>query len=182
MGMKNKKAQSAMEYLMTYGWAILIIAIVLAALFSLGIFSSSSFTGTTCIASSGFLCSSPVWTNGNFIASLGQSTGTGWTDVMFFFVPAGVSSPTAALTPPSSGNVLIAATGGNYIVGTSTGFTPGSSSFSSGQTESFTFNLGADGFPTAPGTSTTGTLWVQYTVPSASNLLSQIATTTLKES
>ncbi len=38
------QAQSAMEYLMTYGWAILIIAIVLGALFSLGVFSSSNFT------------------------------------------------------------------------------------------------------------------------------------------
>ena len=28
----SAKAQSAMEYLMTYGWAILIIAVVLAAL------------------------------------------------------------------------------------------------------------------------------------------------------
>ena len=37
------KAQSAMEYLMTYGWAILIIAIVLAALFQLGVFSSNTF-------------------------------------------------------------------------------------------------------------------------------------------
>ena len=35
------KGQSAMEYLMTYGWAILIIAIVLAALFSLGVFSGT---------------------------------------------------------------------------------------------------------------------------------------------
>ncbi len=38
------KLQSAMEYLMTYGWAILIIAIVLAALFQLGVFDSSTFT------------------------------------------------------------------------------------------------------------------------------------------
>ncbi len=30
------KLQSAMEYLMTYGWAILIIAVVLGALFELG--------------------------------------------------------------------------------------------------------------------------------------------------
>ena len=36
---KNFKLQSAMEYLMTYGWAILIIAVVLGALFSLGIFN-----------------------------------------------------------------------------------------------------------------------------------------------
>ena len=34
-----RKSQSAMEYLMTYGWAILIIAVVLGALFSLGIFN-----------------------------------------------------------------------------------------------------------------------------------------------
>ncbi len=36
-------AQSAMEYLMTYGWAILIIAVVLALLFQLGIFSGGNF-------------------------------------------------------------------------------------------------------------------------------------------
>jgi hypothetical protein len=38
-----RKLQSAMEYLMTYGWAILIIAVVLGVLFQLGVFSSSSF-------------------------------------------------------------------------------------------------------------------------------------------
>ncbi len=38
------KAQSAMEYLMTYGWAILIIAVVLGVLFQLGIFSGGTFS------------------------------------------------------------------------------------------------------------------------------------------
>ncbi len=40
------KQQSAMEYLMTYGWAILVIAIALAAMFQLGIFNSSALTPT----------------------------------------------------------------------------------------------------------------------------------------
>ena len=40
---RKLKSQSAMEYLMTYGWAILIIAIALSALFALGVFSPSSF-------------------------------------------------------------------------------------------------------------------------------------------
>ncbi len=40
------KLQSAMEYLMTYGWAILIIAVVLGALFELGFFNSSSLAPT----------------------------------------------------------------------------------------------------------------------------------------
>ena len=39
-------AQSAMEYLMTYGWAILIISIVLFSLFQLGVFNSSGSTPT----------------------------------------------------------------------------------------------------------------------------------------
>ncbi len=36
------KSQSAMEYLMTYGWAVLIIAAVLIALFSLGVFNTTN--------------------------------------------------------------------------------------------------------------------------------------------
>ncbi len=38
------RSQSAMEYLMTYGWAILIIAVVLGVLFQLGVFSGSALT------------------------------------------------------------------------------------------------------------------------------------------
>jgi hypothetical protein len=44
---KAKKAQSAMEYLMTYGWAILIVIIVAAALYALGVFNPATFTGRT---------------------------------------------------------------------------------------------------------------------------------------
>ena len=39
----DKRLQSAMEYLMTYGWSILLIVIVVAALYSLGVFSGGSF-------------------------------------------------------------------------------------------------------------------------------------------
>ncbi len=38
----SARLQSAMEYLMTYGWAILIIAVVLGALFGLGFFNSAN--------------------------------------------------------------------------------------------------------------------------------------------
>ncbi len=44
MSNQSERLQSAMEYLMTYGWAILIIAVVLGALFQLGIFNASTFT------------------------------------------------------------------------------------------------------------------------------------------
>ena len=42
----KRKAQAAMEYLMTYGWAILIVIIVAAAMYSLGIFNPATWTGT----------------------------------------------------------------------------------------------------------------------------------------
>lgn len=42
--MRVLKFQSAMEYLMTYGWALLVIAIALVAMFQLGIFNGSSLS------------------------------------------------------------------------------------------------------------------------------------------
>jgi hypothetical protein len=40
---KNKRMQAAMESLLTYGWAILIMAVVLGILYSLGVFNSVNF-------------------------------------------------------------------------------------------------------------------------------------------
>ena len=48
---KSKRSQSALEYMMTYGWAILIIVIVAVILYSMGIFNPSSSVTFT---SSGF--------------------------------------------------------------------------------------------------------------------------------
>ncbi len=50
---RGKKSQSAMEYLLTYGWAILIISVVLGVMYSLGIFN---FTNLVSKAGAG-LCS-----------------------------------------------------------------------------------------------------------------------------
>ncbi len=40
------KAQAALEYLMTYGWAILIIVIAIGALYAMGVFNVGA--GSTC--------------------------------------------------------------------------------------------------------------------------------------
>ena len=42
------KGQAALEYLMTYGWALVVIIIVVAALFALGILSPATYQGSTC--------------------------------------------------------------------------------------------------------------------------------------
>ena len=44
---KSKRSQSALEYMMTYGWAILIIVIVAVILYSMGIFNPSSSISST---------------------------------------------------------------------------------------------------------------------------------------
>jgi len=41
-----KKGQTALEYLMTYGWAILIVIIVVSALYALGLTKTCRWTGT----------------------------------------------------------------------------------------------------------------------------------------
>ncbi|MCW1293201.1 MAG: hypothetical protein OH318_02300, partial [Candidatus Parvarchaeota archaeon] len=54
MNLYSHRSQAATEYLMTYGWAFLIIAIVAAILISLGVFSpspSSTVTGFTSFTS-----------------------------------------------------------------------------------------------------------------------------------
>ena len=48
---KNNKGQSALEYLMTYGWALVVIVIVIAALFAFGVFN----TPKNCTQTSGLL-------------------------------------------------------------------------------------------------------------------------------
>ena len=70
------KSQSALEYMMTYGWAILIIVIVAAVLYSFGIFSPSSsisatVTGFSNLGSVAAQCTA----NGVLRINLGDSTG-----------------------------------------------------------------------------------------------------------
>jgi len=103
--MANLKLQSAMEYLMTYGWAILIIAVVMVALFSLGILGGNPL-GTTCLAQSGFTCQSPILHAATFNVLVGQATGTSWTSANVYWIPAGVSMATYATCPGQASNTI----------------------------------------------------------------------------
>ncbi len=72
----NHKSQSALEYMMTYGWAILVIVIVAAVLYSLGIFSPSSSLSTTITGFSNLGTVNAVCLGGtSFTISMGDSTG-----------------------------------------------------------------------------------------------------------
>lgn len=73
---RHIRSQSAIEYLTTYGWAILIIAVVLVALFELGLFNPSSFVNTTCTFPAQFGCLSAILTasSGILNVTLQQAT------------------------------------------------------------------------------------------------------------
>ncbi|MBI2575536.1 hypothetical protein HYV82_06650 [Candidatus Woesearchaeota archaeon] len=51
-----RKAQAAMEFLMTYGWAILVVLAAIAALAYFGVLSPTRFLPETCTFPAGFTC------------------------------------------------------------------------------------------------------------------------------
>ena len=51
-----KKAQAAMEFLMTYGWAVLVVLSTIGALAYFGVLSPSKYLPETCLFSQGISC------------------------------------------------------------------------------------------------------------------------------
>ena len=142
------KAQSAMEYLMTYGWAILIISVVLGALFCLGVFSGASLIGTSCIASPGFYCSGVTYSHstGALTFVVGQSTGLNWVNTAFIYAPQGTAITSNGPTTTYA-NVLIPV-------------------FIPGRQTTIGWPVGAGAV--AAGTTTAGSIWACYTVGTSS--------------
>lgn len=54
--MRNRKSQAALEFLTTYAWAFLAIAMVLGALYYFGIFDFGKFLPQKCVFPSQFKC------------------------------------------------------------------------------------------------------------------------------
>jgi hypothetical protein len=143
----NKKAQSIMEILMAYGWAIFIIAVVLAALFYIKAFNNPA-SSNSCLQTSGYLCSNPQLSgDGVMIVTLGQIysnpltiTATGCSDNSV--APSTFTSTSATLMPSQTANV------------------------------SFSCNLPSNNI----GTNFAGTLWIQYNVGTQTGLISQVGT------
>ncbi len=69
------RLQSAMEYITTYGWALVVIAIVGAVLFYLQIFNPAP--STTCVLPAGFSCTNLYMSqNGLLSFTILQTTGS----------------------------------------------------------------------------------------------------------
>ena len=54
--MYNKKSQAALEFLMTYGWAILVVLVAVGALAYFGVLSPDKFLPSKCVLQPGIGC------------------------------------------------------------------------------------------------------------------------------
>lgn len=182
LGNKTVRAQSAMEYLMTYGWAILIIAVVLGALFSLGVFNGGGVIGNACVASPGYLCqSASLGTTGNVLFTLGQNTGT---TIYNIALACAATSTTTGYPGMVSGAGTYNAFVGVFTTGSTNGIAQGNfgslvawnggAQLASGQTIAISGNgvpcygttgapLGTAATPATIGQAFSGFIWMNYT-------------------
>ena len=151
--MPAEKLQSAMEYLMTYGWAILIIAVVLGVLYQLGVFGSGqSVVAPGCIVSPGYICGNPVLNTTGYLG--------------FTFGQIGTS--------------LITLTG---IACTANSTTPSITQFLNVQLPSGTTTGIAVSCPISSntlGTGFKGILWIRYDNPTQSGVIDKIGVVSAK--
>jgi hypothetical protein len=171
------KAQSAMEYLMTYGWAILIISVVLGALFGLGVFSSGTFISTSCVPSSGYQCSSPTLLNTGYLTfTYGQSTGITEFNSYVTVASQGASLNGAGFPSFSSG----------LSVNTPAWAVVNGVTYSSGSSNTLTIlltNAMVPGGWSTLGDAFSGSVWVNYSTASgagAATVAAKVATMTAK--
>ncbi len=112
------RAQSAMEYLTTYGWAILIIGVVIALLAAMGVFSPNTYVSNSCLLPAQFRCITAVLSaNGILSISMQQNTGDP-INVTALYCNSGQSIPTNTLAitkkyPGIGGNAIYLGIGGN---------------------------------------------------------------------
>jgi len=115
--MKSMKGQAALEFMMTYGWAILVVLAAIGALSYFGILDPSRFTPDTCMASSGFSCDGkPVGASDNVVFTV--SNGAGF-DITLDNVKSLVLGPSLISAGCTTPNVKIADRG-NTSTGTNT--------------------------------------------------------------
>ncbi len=150
---------------MTYGWAVLVIAIVLTLLFELNLLSSGSFIGQRCVGAPGFSCGiNYLSTNGTLSVTISQFT----RDQIDIYGASCASSP--GPSGPAFGNTGVApssqyveAVNGKQLNGLPAGISPGQA-----------FSLAVECFESSAtpnmtiGSPFQGTIWLNYTTPTAS--------------
>lgn len=103
--MMSKKSQAALEFIMTYGWAILVVLVAIGALAYFGVLNPDRFLPSKCTLQAGIACLDHKTEdfgpgNGEVTVLLKNSLGYDFTSVIF----TAASCTTAAPTQPTFKN------------------------------------------------------------------------------
>ena len=79
-----RKGQAAMEFLMTYGWAILVVLAAIGALAYFGVLSPDRFLPDKCTATPPFSCTQFKVQNNNVILTVQNSAGVDMSSVQIY--------------------------------------------------------------------------------------------------
>jgi len=123
--MVMKKGQAALDFLMTYGWAIALVVIVAAALFALGVFDVSNFIGTKAAGFAGVTVSAwQMTTGGTLTMKLSNQVGQR-VNITGVGVTVGTSSATVNGTVGflNTGDTTSTLTTAANALGTQSGYT-----------------------------------------------------------
>jgi hypothetical protein len=169
------RGQAAVDFMTSYGLALIIIFIAAAVIYKVSVLSPA-LAVSTCTASPGFSCEAYAL-NRSGILTLKLSQATGGTIVINGAACA--SAPNSIGNNPAYGNVYVTNTPAYYFgtnsPGTGINLYSGSSStlvmYCYSQTGKATGTLGS-GF--------TGFVWLNYTVPNYGNTIQQVASLDLR--
>jgi len=101
-----KRAQAAMEFLMTYGWAILVVLVAIGALAYFGVLNPGRFLPSSCTIGPGLACGEFKATTSNVVIYVRNGLGKSINITSYDLAAVGTPSCSPNITAPNS--VIIA--------------------------------------------------------------------------
>ena len=168
--MRLLRAQAAVDFMMSYGLALIIIFIAIAVIYKVSILSPA-LASSTCTATPGFSCEAfALSRNGILTLQLSQATG----GTVVINGAACASTPNAIGNNPAYGNVYVSNTP-TYYFGTNSPGT-GISLYSGSSNTMVLYCYSSTGVATGSlGNGFTGFVWLNYTVPGYGKTIQQVA-------
>ena len=105
--MIGRKSQAALEFIMTYGWAILVVLVAIGALAYFGVLSPDKFLPSKCLLQSGIACLEHKVTINDVTVVLQNSLGDDITNVVVHAGNCGDSPATTLTNGQNSGQIVI---------------------------------------------------------------------------
>ena len=108
------KSQAALEFLMTYGWAILVVLVAVGALAYFGVLSPDKFLPSKCLLQAGMGCVDYKATRTQVTAVIQNSLGYDISSIVVGIGSCGTSSSTASLTNGAKATYTITCAGTDW--------------------------------------------------------------------